>query len=199
MANDLEDSQPDVDPSKLTIFIDPLDATREYTLGNTECVLTLIGIALNGRPIAGVMHQPFAGDEGRTFYGMVGSGVKGLLADEKQTVDASNRRIVTSFSHFTPEMQAAIDRLKPTEVIRIGGAGFKALKLLKGEAEIYYYPADGCKLWDTCAPHALLLAASGNMTNGQGEEIEYHADSNLVVKGVLASMIDHADLISKIK
>jgi 3'-phosphoadenosine 5'-phosphosulfate (PAPS) 3'-phosphatase len=29
--------------SDVTVYVDPLDATREFTLGNTFCVVTLIG------------------------------------------------------------------------------------------------------------------------------------------------------------
>ena len=43
----------------LCLFVDPLDGTKEFTKGNYPAVQTLIGIALRGRPIAGVMHAPF--------------------------------------------------------------------------------------------------------------------------------------------
>eukprot|EP00727_Mastigamoeba_balamuthi_P003233 m51a1_g12907 putative bisphosphate nucleotidase (67) ;mRNA; f:880-1588 len=43
----------------------PLDATKEYTLGKADPVMTLIGVAYNGHPIAGVLHQPFVGELGR--------------------------------------------------------------------------------------------------------------------------------------
>lgn len=46
---------------KVTVFIDPLDATKEFTLGNLFCVVTLVGIAVDGETVAGVMHQPFEG------------------------------------------------------------------------------------------------------------------------------------------
>jgi hypothetical protein len=29
--------------SDVTVYVDPLDATREFTMGNTFCVVTLIG------------------------------------------------------------------------------------------------------------------------------------------------------------
>jgi 3'-phosphoadenosine 5'-phosphosulfate (PAPS) 3'-phosphatase len=32
----------------ICVYIDPLDATKEYTLGNLEAVMTLIGIAVRG-------------------------------------------------------------------------------------------------------------------------------------------------------
>ena len=36
-----------------------------------------------------------------------------------------------------------------------------AMLVLEGIADVYVFPKEGCKLWDTCAPHALLLAAGG--------------------------------------
>ncbi len=54
-----------------------MDATKEFTLGNLEAVITLIGISYkgcvhpkdsvsntgSGDPVAGVMYQPFVDDE----------------------------------------------------------------------------------------------------------------------------------------
>jgi 3'-phosphoadenosine 5'-phosphosulfate (PAPS) 3'-phosphatase len=38
---------------------DPVDATRELTLGHKECVTVLIGISIRGVATAGVVHVPF--------------------------------------------------------------------------------------------------------------------------------------------
>ncbi|CAD7970491.1 unnamed protein product, partial [Amoebophrya sp. A25] len=43
----------------VTIFVDPLDGTREFVDNRLQNVETLIGIALNGRPVAGVIGLPF--------------------------------------------------------------------------------------------------------------------------------------------
>jgi 3'-phosphoadenosine 5'-phosphosulfate (PAPS) 3'-phosphatase len=37
-----------VDSKDVCVFIDPLDATKEFTVGNLEGVITLIGIAYRG-------------------------------------------------------------------------------------------------------------------------------------------------------
>ena len=67
---------------KLYVWIDPLDGTREYTQGadvSKECTV-LIGISWNGKPIAGVINQPFYpylnynSDLGRHLWGIVGLG-----------------------------------------------------------------------------------------------------------------------------
>jgi 3'-phosphoadenosine 5'-phosphosulfate (PAPS) 3'-phosphatase len=64
--------------------VDPLDGTKQYILkdySEAECVTILIGIVWHGRPIAGVINQPFhrkapANDTyvERIIWGIVGLG-----------------------------------------------------------------------------------------------------------------------------
>jgi len=43
----------------ITVWVDPLDGTKEFTQGLLDHVTVLIGIAVGGRAVAGVVHQPF--------------------------------------------------------------------------------------------------------------------------------------------
>ena len=54
----------------LTVFIDPLDATFQFTQGNVEPVMVLIGVAMDNQPLAGVMYQPFVGEFGKLCWGI---------------------------------------------------------------------------------------------------------------------------------
>lgn len=58
-------------------WVDPLDGTKEYTQGLLDHVTVLVGFAVGGRAVAGVVHQPFFNyqkqsdpfKQGRTMWG----------------------------------------------------------------------------------------------------------------------------------
>ena len=43
----------------LVVWVDPLDGTKEYTEGLLDTVTVLIGIAYEGKAIAGIINQPY--------------------------------------------------------------------------------------------------------------------------------------------
>jgi 3'(2'), 5'-bisphosphate nucleotidase len=54
---------------RLVLWIDPLDGTKKFAAKQFDEVSVLIGISYDKRPIAGVMHLPFHGEHGTTFWG----------------------------------------------------------------------------------------------------------------------------------
>ncbi len=63
------------------------------------------------------------------MWGMIGLGVEGL---ERKERNDGKLIIATTRTHGSPEVEAAIARVKPDDVIRVGGAGHKALLVLEG-------------------------------------------------------------------
>eukprot|EP00899_Mesostigma_viride_P023515 jgi/Mesvir1/4348/Mv02432-RA.1 len=67
----------------VVVWVDPLDGTQEFVDGYMSHVTVLIGVAVHGIPVAGVIHQPFGkgsgvaenGPQGRTMWGAMGLGV----------------------------------------------------------------------------------------------------------------------------
>lgn len=206
--------------------MDPLDGTAEYTAGMLDHVTVLIGIAYKNRAVGGVVHQPYynyqsnSGTLGRTLWGIPGLGVGGF---QPVPPPKDKKVVVTTRSHMTPVVQQALDELKPDEVRRVGGAGFKVLLVMEGEATAYVFASPGCNKWDTCAPEgepvlsssslpvssqryfflipAILTAMGGRLTDIAGNPYPYGADAeHRNRRGVLAAgrVADHQWFVERI-
>ncbi|XP_046679548.1 3'(2'),5'-bisphosphate nucleotidase 1 isoform X1 [Homalodisca vitripennis] len=180
--------------SDVTVWVDPLDGTSEYTQGLLDHVTVLIGIAVKEKAVAGVIHQPYynyqnGGELGRTVWGFEGVGVGGFVP----TSPPKGQRIITTTrSHSNPVVQATLDALKPDKVLKVGGAGHKVMLLMEGKAHAYVFASGGTKRWDTCAPEAILHAAGGKLTDLHGNTYSYAKDtSHANSGGVLATA--HSD------
>ena len=189
----------------VVIWVDPLDGTSEFAAAlkgrspNLQQVTVLIGIAYQGRAVAGIVHQPYySGSNGRTLWGIVGVGAYGLEISS----GAEERIIVTTRSHSNIGVQNALQSLQEKKlcdkIVQVSGAGYKVLRCLEGAAG-YVFASNGCKKWDTCAPEALLIAAGGMLTDISGRRINYNADVQYPnTGGVLATSpwVKHDDYVS---
>ena len=84
---------------------------------------------------------------------------------------------------------------------RVGGSGYKCRLVFLGDADAYVYASKGTKCWDTCAPHAILKATGGDMTDIIGNPIvyNYNAERNYMNnRGILATYVNHNSILSKI-
>ena len=201
--------------SAVTVYVDPLDGTKEFTLGHTEGVTTLIGFTVGERAVAGVVAQPFTGD---VVWGAVGVGVEGVKRHDVRNyhddysassqLDSatppaplpasapSSRVVVTTRSHFTPLLSSLLERLQPTRLVRSGGAGSKTLLLLSRQVDCYYFPSPGLKWWDVVACQAVLEAAGGRATDAWGGELSWaeaegRKDGYQVRGGMIGTMSHH--------
>lgn len=178
----------------IVVWVDPLDGTSEYTQGFLEHVTVLIGISVNEKPVAGVIHQPYfktmVGNEkkmGRTIWGLQEAGVGGFTP----APPPDSLVITTTRSHSNPLVENALQLMNAEQILRVGGAGYKVLQLLEGKASIYVFASPGCKKWDTCAPEAVLSAAGGKLTDIIGNFYKYGANETKPNKtGVLAAVND---------
>lgn len=192
----------DVEDIEMVVWVDPLDGTSEYTQGFLEHVTVMIGVAVKNLAIAGVMHQPYYkcadGKLGRTIWGLKGLGTGGY----KPNLPPSNEFVIaTTRLHSNAVVQAALDALAPTKVLKVGGAGYKVLLLLEGKAHAYVFASTGCKKWDTCAPEAILEAQGGVLTDIFGNHYTYDLQAEYLNKrGVLATSTRafHADILQKL-
>ena len=178
--------------SDIVVWVDPLDGTTEYAEGLLDHVTVLIGIAVSGKAVAGVIHQPYYGYKtkadttGRTVWSCLGAGVHGI--ESFKEADPNKFVITTTRSHMSKEIKAILDSMKPDEVVSVGGAGNKVLLVIEGLADAYVYPSSGCKKWDTCAPEAVLREKGGILTDIHGQALRYDKHvQHLNAMGVLAT------------
>lgn len=177
----------------LVVWVDPLDGTKEYTEGLLDNVTVLIGIAYEGKAIAGIINQPYynyqAGPDaalGRTIWGVLGLGAFGFQLKE---APAGKHIITTTRSHSNQLVTDCISAMNPDTVLRVGGAGNKIIQLIEGKASAYVFASPGCKKWDTCAPEVILHAVGGKLTDIHGNALQYNKEvKHMNSAGVLAAL-----------
>ncbi len=173
-------------------FVDPVDGTREFASGLSEFAV-MIGLAVRGRAAAGVLVLPA---EGFLLAGRVG-GEAFQVRDEAPDVrvplrptdlaDAAAARVVVSRSHPAKELAPILERLgRPTEIL-CGSVGVKVARVAVGAADLYVHPTRGAKLWDSCAPEAVMRAAGGMFTDVLGDAIDYATADLVLSRGMCAS------------
>ena len=198
----------------ITVWIDPLDATQEYTEGREDPTLlrfvtVMVCIAIEGKPIAGIIHQPFKkdtfGSDGVTKWAWVGHGVsRTIVADTEPTpADDSKVRVIFSRSHqgeVSSITKASFEGSKEVEEIVAAGSGFKALAVAQKQADVYFHTT-AIKKWDICAGDALLNALGGKMTTREAKDIDYSFDGEAATThGIVAALGEHYnEYIEKLK
>uniref|UniRef100_F1LAR7 inositol-phosphate phosphatase n=1 Tax=Ascaris suum TaxID=6253 RepID=F1LAR7_ASCSU len=160
--------------SKLAIWVDPLDATQEFTEGLLEYVTVMICIAFEGRPIFGVIYRPFFNE---TVFGLDGYGVINANGTKWEPTVLQNapKKILISRSH-AGSVEGLINKTFGEEysIEGAGGSGYKTLRLINGTAQFYLHRT-AIKKWDTCAADAIITAVGGAMIDLHGYQIDYSA------------------------
>lgn len=170
----------------VTVWIDPLDATQEYTEGATDpellkYVTVMVCIAIEGKPIAGIIHQPFIenpdGDVGITKWAWVGHGPSRTLvaAVNPQAANPEAVRVIVSRSHPGDVVDVAkkgFKDFKSVTPISAAGSGYKTLAVAEKNADLYFHTT-AIKKWDICAGDAVLSTIGGRMTTRRGKGIDY--------------------------
>ncbi len=181
----------EIDPAEVTVFIDPLDGTREFVEERLENCQVLVGIAIGGEAVAGAVGIPFPSGDLSTdptiVYGIsdFGTGIIGTpLTRGPFPLDKHIDGIKYPRPHHAtsdadiPLMDAcrqkAVDRFGGS-VVTYGGAGNKILAASLGEVACSIQHKIGGP-WDLCAPQAILKAMGGKMTDLFGEEIAIYRD-----------------------
>jgi len=161
--------------SKLTVFIDPIDGTREFSNGKGEQCSICIGFAdEHGKAIAGVVYRPLSKPSPTWVAGAKSEGYASHNFEEEEEQSTTGAVLSTngSISAFVESLTAELDVPR----IKAGGAGNKMMLLLQQSISVankeevskthrghLYIQDRGVSRWDTCAAEACLNAFGGQL------------------------------------
>ena len=169
--------------SPVALFVDPVDGTRDFIAKTGEfCVM--IGLAEEGRATVGVVLCPVFAGKRRTYGAAEGIGAF-LFPDPPDggartpihvatETELTRVRCAVSRFHRSKSVDAKLTALGVRELVPIGSSGIKGVQIANGELELYAHPSRGkVKLWDACAPDAIIRAAGGLLTDAKGIPFDY--------------------------
>ena len=145
-------------------IVDPLDGTKEFTLGIPEFVVS-IGLVHRGEAKLGVLYNPIKEE---LFAGFVGGGAtfNGEPCRVSTHEGLQGARVVCSRTEMKKGMfDKWIGQLTP---VPVGSVAYKFGLVAAGRAEATFTPQPRNE-WDICGGVAVVLAAGGRASNGAGE------------------------------
>ena len=182
-------------------MVDPMDGTKEFTSHLTEFAV-MIGLVVEGTPVLGVVAQPA---RQILYRGIVGEGAECVRPDGIEEMHVGTTReldkltLICSRSHLPEIVERMKDDLGISRMLQSGSVGLKIGKIGTGVCDLYLQPASGTKLWDACAPEAILHAAGGCLTDFDGHPIDYNPHDIVNRRGLLGSNgTRHDDLVRRL-
>lgn len=160
-------------------LIDPLDGTKEFVAGRNEFTVNL-ALVTNGTPLLGIVGAPALG---LVWRGLVGRGAERLTVSEtsrgvaepihtrKHPAPGAPWIVAVSRSHGDARTEAFI-AARPGAVREMLGSAVKFGRVAEGGADIYPRLAPTSE-WDVAAGHAVVTAAGGKITDGQGAALQF--------------------------
>ncbi|XP_072947448.1 putative inositol monophosphatase 3 [Epargyreus clarus] len=181
----------------VTIWIDPLDATQEYTEGLYQYVTTMVCVAVRGVPVLGVIHFPFIPRTHWAWYTKATSANMPRAHHKDDHMD--HPRVVVSRSHSGKVKELATNAFGAnTPITLAGGAGYKVMEVINGTYDIYLH-ASAIKKWDICAGDAIIKSVNGKLSTLKGQNIDYTSSAHVkVTDGILVSRFDHQHYLDKL-
>ncbi|CAI5717964.1 unnamed protein product [Peronospora effusa] len=174
----------------LVLWVDPLDGTKRFAAKMYNEVSVLIGISYKQRPIAGVVHLPFHGKHGITYWGGPSVGVFRSEHHEseaqithvkllKQTDKSSKRDLICTVSSTDCELvNNALQLLTPSTILTGGATGTMVLGVLTGQSDGFFRFKAATRKWDICAVEPLIEGLGGKLTDTQGNVYMYDHINN---------------------
>jgi len=160
-------------------IIDPIDGTRSFIIGSPLWG-TLIGVLRGGKPVFGLMDQPFTGErfwsDARASYLSTGGGRPARLKTRSCTRLEDAVLTSTHPDLFeSPAQATALARLRDVaRLTRYGGDCYNYCLLAAGYVDIVLEPA--LKSYDIVALIPIIERAGGRVTTWEGGDASSGGD-----------------------
>lgn len=181
----------------ITIWIDPLDATQEFTEKLYQYVTTMVCVAVKGNPVIGVIHNPFSG---QTAWAWLGHSMSEYLETIRLSAATAKQPVITVSRSHAGNAKDLIYAVfgEHSNILTAAGAGYKVLQVIGNNATAYLHSTK-IKKWDICAGDAILRTFGGRMTTLDNEVINYGRNESAInARGLLATVSNHEQYIDKI-
>lgn len=163
-----------------TWLIDPIDGTAGFILGGEDFVI-MIGLAIDGVARMGVVFQPTNDKLWRGIFDETGRSSiaerieKGKFLELDRTIlkQPTELKLLVSRTNRSSRQDLLIKELKPHKILYRSSVGLKAMMILERSADFYVAWSKQIKLWDTCAPAAIIQAARATMALIDGKKLSY--------------------------
>jgi 3'-phosphoadenosine 5'-phosphosulfate (PAPS) 3'-phosphatase len=146
------------DYKDLTLFLDPIDGTREFATGKGEFVTILVGYNdPQGQPVAGIVYRPLTTPT-TWASGAASEGFKDGLLDAPS--EPNPKGVLITDGKVSPFLSELINTAGMNRVPSVA-SGNRALMLVEGKAGAYIRDTGGFCKWDTSGPQAVVEAYGG--------------------------------------
>lgn len=156
-------------------IVDPLDGTREFTLGIPEFVVS-VGLVVDGKAVLGVLYNPI---KEQLFTGIVGVGawLNGNPIRVTEHAELKGSKVVCSRTEMKKGwFDEFMDVLTP---VPVGSVAYKFGLVAAGEAESTFTPRPRSE-WDICGGVAIVEAAGGRCSDKTGAPYRFNRPKPLV-------------------
>lgn len=168
-----------------TVVVDAVDGTTNLVCADLEHVCISVGFCLAGRPLIGVVYQPwtqemYVGCRGRA------STLNGVPIEASRTSTVEQAMVQVGLTSKLPHRHAATIALtyalEEVRAPRIWGcAGLSMCAVAVGVADLYLVPR--LNVWDVLAPSVILQGAGGRITDAYGEPWQPRESSVVMSNG----------------
>ena len=171
-------------------IVDPLDGTKEFTLGIPEFVVS-IALVVDQKPVLGVLYNPIK-DE--LFTGEVGRGAwfNGKACQVSTHAGLQGARIVCSRTEMKKGMFKAFEGL--IVLVPVGSVAYKFGLVAAGLAEATFTPRPRNE-WDIAGGVAVVQAAGGTTSDRTGAAFAFNRKDPLQDGVAGTNGVVHQDII----